>query len=68
MALTTTISRPTFNVSCPYCGEHLEIYVEPDVMGTLVQDCAGLLPPVAGARDDAPGERYVEVLRGDGSE
>ena len=28
-----------FQVTCPYCGEDVEIYVEPDVHGTLVQDC-----------------------------
>lgn len=29
----------TIEVECPYCGEHLEISIEPDVYGTLVQDC-----------------------------
>jgi hypothetical protein len=28
-----------FLVTCPYCGEQVEIYVEPDVNGTFVQDC-----------------------------
>jgi hypothetical protein len=28
-----------FVVTCPYCGEECEIYVEPDVTGTFVQDC-----------------------------
>jgi hypothetical protein len=58
----------TFNVSCPYCGEQLEIYLEPDVMGTLVQDCEVCCRPwqVRVMYDD--GARYVEVLRGDGSE
>lgn len=26
-------------VQCPYCGERVEVYVEPDVAGTFVQDC-----------------------------
>jgi hypothetical protein len=58
----------TFTVACPYCGEYVEIYLEPDVMGTLVQDCEVCCRPwqVRVAYDD--GERYVEVLRGDGSE
>jgi Cysteine-rich CPXCG len=58
----------TFSVSCPYCGEHLEIYLEPDVIGTLVQDCEVCCRPwqVRVGYDD--GERYIEVLRGDGSE
>ncbi len=27
-----------FWVTCPYCGESVEIYVEADVRGTFVQD------------------------------
>jgi hypothetical protein len=26
-------------VQCPYCGERVEISIEGDVYGTLVQDC-----------------------------
>ena len=26
-------------VTCPYCGEEIEIFVEPDVHGSFVQDC-----------------------------
>ena len=29
----------TFHVTCPYCGEYVEIFVEDDVRGTFVQDC-----------------------------
>ena len=32
-------SNDVMTVECPYCGEAVEIYLEPDVMGTLVQDC-----------------------------
>ena len=58
----------TFPVTCPYCGESVEIYLEPDVTGTLVMDCEVCCRPwqVRVGYDD--GERYVEVLRGDGSE
>jgi hypothetical protein len=58
----------TFIVSCPYCGETLEIYLEPELMGTLVQDCEVCCRPwqVRVYYDD--GERWVEVTRGDGSE
>jgi Cysteine-rich CPXCG len=28
-----------FLVICPYCGERVEIYVEPDLSGTFIQDC-----------------------------
>lgn len=57
-----------FLVTCPYCGEQVEIYLEPDVMGTLVQDCEVCCRPwqVRVGYDD--GVRYVEVLRGDGSD
>ncbi len=58
----------TFTVACPYCGEHVELYLEADVMGTLVQDCEVCCRPwqVRVGYDD--GQRYVEVLRGDGSD
>jgi hypothetical protein len=29
----------SFLVTCPYCGEEIELYLEPDVKGELVQDC-----------------------------
>jgi hypothetical protein len=57
-----------FLVQCPYCGEEVEIYVEPDVRGAFVQDCEVCCNPwmVRTVRDG--GERYVEVSRADGSE
>ena len=57
-----------FDVTCPYCGEVVEIYVEPDVRGQLVQDCEVCCNPwlVRISTDD--GERYVSVGRADGSE
>jgi hypothetical protein len=58
----------TFTVQCPYCGEFLEIYVEPDVRGRFVQDCEVCCNPwrvqVSGRGD----EREVLVARADGSE
>jgi prolyl-tRNA synthetase len=57
-----------FVVTCPYCGEDVEIYVEPDVAGTLVQDCEVCCNPwrvrVSGTTDDPE----VEIARADGSE
>jgi hypothetical protein len=57
-----------FVVTCPYCGEQVEIYLEPDVRGTLIQDCEVCCNPwrvrVAGHDDD----RNVTVERADGSE
>ena len=57
-----------FSVTCPYCGEEIEIYIEPDVRGTFVQDCEVCCNPwrvqVSGRGD----ERVVHVTRADGSE
>ena len=54
-----------FTVECPYCGETVEIYIEPDVRGTLIQDCEVCCNPwrvrVRGARE----EREVSVDRAD---
>jgi len=57
-----------FLVTCPYCGEEVEIYLEPDVRGTLVQDCEVCCHPwrvsVYGSGED----REVAITRADGSE
>ena len=54
-----------FLITCPYCGEEMEIYLEPDVDGTLVQDCEVCCNPwrvrVSGSGED----RSVEVTRCD---
>ena len=57
-----------FSVTCPYCGESIEIYVEPDVRGSFVQDCEVCCNPwrVHVRRHGA--ERSVEIARADGSE
>jgi Cysteine-rich CPXCG len=57
-----------FVVTCPYCGEEMEIYVEPDVTGGLVQDCEVCCNPWLVRVTRAGGERSVEVSRADGSE
>jgi hypothetical protein len=61
---------PHFVVTCPYCGEEVEIYLEPDVRGSLIQDCEVCCNPwqlrVSAADEDD--ERYVDVARADGSE
>ena len=58
----------SFVVECPYCAEPIEIYVEPDVRGSFVQDCEVCCNPwvvsVIGRGDD----RHLDVRRGDGSE
>ena len=57
-----------FLVTCPFCGEQSEIYVEPDVNGSFVQDCEVCCNPwrirVHGHGD----ARWLEVTRADGSE
>lgn len=58
----------TFSVTCPYCGEQVDIYLEPDIRGRFVQDCEVCCNPwnvrVIGHGDD----RWVEVSKADGSE
>ena len=57
-----------FDVTCPYCGESQEIYIEPDVAGSFVQDCEVCCNPwrvrVSGRDED----RVVDLSRADGSE
>ena len=57
-----------FLVTCPYCGESVELYLEPDIRGSFVQDCEVCCNPwtvrVAVDGDD----RYVSIERADGSE
>jgi hypothetical protein len=57
-----------FHVICPYCGEELEIYIEPDVSGTFVQDCEVCCNPWRVSVRRAGRERDVDVARADGSE
>ena len=55
-----------FTVTCPYCGEEIEIYVEPDVRGTFVQDCEVCCNPWR-VHVSGRGEfREVDVQRADG--
>ena len=57
-----------FEVTCPYCGESQEIYVEPDVAGSFVQDCEVCCNPWR-VRVTGHGEnRDVSITRADGSE
>ena len=55
-----------FEITCPYCGESVEIYVEPDVRGSFVQDCEVCCNPwrvrVVRTHD---GERSIDIARGD---
>jgi len=57
-----------YTVTCPYCGEAVNIYVEPDVRGSFIQDCEVCCNPwrvrVTGRGDT----RDVQLSRADGSE
>ncbi len=57
-----------FRVTCPFCGEPGEIYVEADVKGSFVQDCEVCCNPwrVHVSRDDE--ELSVYLTWADGSE
>ena len=51
-----------FTVTCPHCGEVVEIYLEPDVHGTLIQDCEVCCRPWRVAVTyDASGHASVSV-------
>ena len=55
-------------MTCPYCGEPVELYVEPEVTGSFVQDCEVCCNPWR-VRVSGRGEaREVHVTRADGSE
>jgi hypothetical protein len=58
----------TFSVICPYCSEAVEIYLEPDVSGELVQDCEICCNPWLLRIRDGRAGRQVTVSRADGSE
>lgn len=57
-----------FAVTCPFCGESVEIYVEPDVTGDLVQDCEVCCQPWDVNVYTVDGRRAVSVRRADGSD
>lgn len=63
--------KEDFWLTCPYCGEEVEVHVEADVAGSFVQDCEVCCNPwslrVVEGRDDGE-EREVVVTRADGSD
>jgi hypothetical protein len=60
--------REQFPVDCPYCGETVEIYLEPEIEGSLVQDCEVCCNPWQLRVWIEDGERQLSVSRADGSE
>ena len=57
-----------FDVTCPYCGESVEIYVEPDVHGSFVQDCEVCCQPWRVRVSGRGARRTVSVDRLDGGD
>lgn len=72
-----------FTVTCPYCGEEIDLYLEADVRGVLVQDCEvcpstwlrapraqveGRCNPWQVRVAGEGDERWVNVTKADGSE
>jgi hypothetical protein len=58
----------SFLITCPYCGEEIELYLEPDIEGDLVQDCEVCCNPWLIRVFTDEGERSVQVTRADGTE
>jgi hypothetical protein len=54
----------TASVSCPYCFEIVELYVDPETAGSFVEDCAVCCQPwqVRVERDER-GELSISVDR-----
>ena len=57
-----------FIVTCPYCGEDSEIFVEIDVTGSFVQDCEVCCNPWLVRISREGSDRHIDVGRADGSE
>jgi len=53
--------RTIFSVTCPYCGESLELYFEEDVRGSLIQDCEVCCRPLDVRIEHAEHEREVAI-------
>jgi hypothetical protein len=57
-----------FTITCPYCGEAVEIYVEPEQHGSFVQDCEVCCNPWRIRVSSDGDQRCIDVTRADGSE
>jgi len=57
-----------FLVTCPYCGEDIEVFIEPDVRGSFVQDCEVCCNPWRISVSSDGDDRSIDVARADGSE
>jgi hypothetical protein len=52
----------TVRVRCPYCREWVDLYVDPDTAGMLVEDCAVCCRPWAVTVERDAG-RAVQLVR-----
>ena len=66
MKLRKRKMQDQFIVICPYCGESVEVYLESDVEGNLVQDCGVCCNPWDVNVWDDGEARHVSVSRTDG--
>ena len=57
-----------FVVTCPYCGEDSEVFVEADVTGSFVQDCEVCCNPWLVRISREGSDRHIDVGRANGSE
>ena len=57
-----------FLITCPYCGEAVEIRVEDDVRGSFVQDCEVCCNPWSVQLTRSADGTDCVVVRADGSE
>ena len=62
------MNEDKFFVTCPYCGEEVEIFLEADISGSFVQDCEVCCNPWQLRVWFDREERNLDVTRADGSE
>jgi len=53
----------TVSVRCPYCREWVELYVDPDTTGVIVEDCAVCCRPWSVTIDRSGAKLRVQVAR-----
>jgi len=54
----------TAELTCPYCFEQVEVYVDPQSEGQLIRDCDVCCRPwVMQVSRNADGELFVQVTR-----
>lgn len=53
----------TVRVRCPYCREYVDLYVDPDTHGQLVEDCAVCCRPWLVTVERDRGRLRVQVGR-----